>query len=45
MDNGYEALPITGNHALAVQTLPALHRDPFDRILIVAQYGGPVRQV
>ncbi|MEA1648988.1 type II toxin-antitoxin system VapC family toxin [Nitrospirillum sp. BR 11164] len=34
LDNGYEELPITGTHALAVQTLPALHRDPFDRILI-----------
>jgi PIN domain nuclease of toxin-antitoxin system len=34
LDNGYEELPITGDHALAVQTLPALHRDPFDRILV-----------
>lgn len=32
--NGYEELPITGEHAVAVDNLPALHRDPFDRILI-----------
>ena len=32
--NGYEELPITADHALAVDRLPRLHRDPFDRILI-----------
>jgi PIN domain nuclease of toxin-antitoxin system len=31
---GYEELPVTGLHALEVQALPSLHRDPFDRILI-----------
>jgi PIN domain nuclease of toxin-antitoxin system len=25
---------VTGEHALAVESLPLLHRDPFDRILI-----------
>jgi PIN domain nuclease of toxin-antitoxin system len=34
LDNGYIELPITGLHALAVGGLPALHKDPFDRILI-----------
>jgi PIN domain nuclease of toxin-antitoxin system len=33
-DNGYRELPITGAHALAVETLPPLHRDPFDRMLV-----------
>ena len=32
--NRFPVLPITVSHALAVQTLPPLHRDPFDRILI-----------
>jgi PIN domain nuclease of toxin-antitoxin system len=32
---GAEALPIEHEHALAVASLPALHRDPFDRLLIV----------
>lgn len=34
LDNGYEELPITSEHAAAVAGLPDLHRDPFDRILI-----------
>jgi PIN domain nuclease of toxin-antitoxin system len=32
---GMEILPIHLEHALALHTLPLLHRDPFDRILIV----------
>ena len=38
LDNGYEELAITAPHALAAGSLPPLHRDPFDRIL-VAQAG------
>lgn len=33
LDHGWQELAITGRHALAVQGLPALHRDPFDRLL------------
>ena len=32
--NRFLPLPITIPHALAVQSLPDLHRDPFDRLLI-----------
>jgi len=32
--NGYEELSIESDHALAVETLPALHKDPFDRMLL-----------
>jgi PIN domain nuclease of toxin-antitoxin system len=32
--NGYRELPITSEHAIAVETLPLLHKDPFDRILL-----------
>jgi PIN domain nuclease of toxin-antitoxin system len=32
---GYTELPISSNHAVAVDSLPLIHRDPFDRILIV----------
>jgi PIN domain nuclease of toxin-antitoxin system len=32
--NNIELLPISLNHATAVETLPAHHRDPFDRIVI-----------
>lgn len=31
---GLTALPVTHAHALRVATLPAHHRDPFDRLLV-----------
>lgn len=34
LDNGYAEVPITGEHALAVEALPAIHKDPFDRLLV-----------
>ena len=34
LDNGYGELPITSEHAVALDSLPSIHRDPFDRILI-----------
>ncbi|NLV32569.1 MAG: type II toxin-antitoxin system VapC family toxin [Acidobacteria bacterium] len=34
LDNGYRELPITSEHAVAVDTLPPIHKDPFDRILV-----------
>ena len=34
LDNGYEEITITSAHALAVDTLPPIHKDPFDRMLI-----------
>ena len=34
LDNGYSELQITSAHALAVEDLPPLHRDPFDRMLL-----------
>lgn len=32
--NGLQILPATLAHALAVEGLPAIHKDPFDRMLI-----------
>ena len=32
--NSFTVLPISVQHALHVRTLPALHRDPFDRLLV-----------
>jgi PIN domain nuclease of toxin-antitoxin system len=32
--DGYEELPVLANHALAVASLPPIHKDPFDRLLI-----------
>ena len=33
-DNGYVELAITSEHAVRVDALPPLHKDPFDRILL-----------
>jgi PIN domain nuclease of toxin-antitoxin system len=33
-DNAYAELPITGAHAVALGSLPPIHRDPFDRMLV-----------
>lgn len=34
LDNGYKELQITSEHAVAVEGLPPIHKDPFDRILV-----------
>ncbi len=34
LDNGYTELPIRSEHGLAIETLPLIHKDPFDRLLI-----------
>lgn len=31
---GYEGLPLRDRHVLALESLPHLHSDPFDRILV-----------
>ena len=43
IDNGYVELPITGAHAMAIEGLPPIHRDPFDRMLVAqAEVEGVV---
>ena len=32
--NGYRELSVTSEHTIALNDLPALHKDPFDRILV-----------
>jgi len=34
LDNGYSELPIGSEHAVAIDSLPPIHKDPFDRILV-----------
>jgi len=34
LDAGVQPLPITLDHAAAVESLPWHHRDPFDRLLL-----------
>ena len=41
LENGYAELDVTGAHATAVDLLPPIHEDPFDRILVAqAQIEG-----
>jgi len=34
LDNGYRELPVTSEHAVAIDGLPPIHKDPFDRMLV-----------
>lgn len=34
LDNGYAELPVAGQHAVNIDSLPPLHKDPFDRLLL-----------
>jgi Uncharacterized protein conserved in bacteria len=34
LDNGYIEIPITSEHAVNVESLPPLHKDPFNRLLL-----------
>lgn len=34
LDQDYIELPLTGNHAASIDTLPPIHKDPFDRLLV-----------
>ena len=38
LDSGYVELPITGVHAAATATLPFIHKDPFDRMLLAQAF-------
>jgi PIN domain nuclease of toxin-antitoxin system len=34
LDNGYGELPIMSDHVVAIDSLPSIHKDPFDRVLV-----------
>jgi PIN domain nuclease of toxin-antitoxin system len=40
---GFIPLPVTWAHALAVDALPMLHRDPFDRMLVAQAVSEPLQ--
>ena len=41
LEHGYAELDVTGAHATAVDLLPPIHKDPFDRLLVAqAQIEG-----
>ncbi len=39
---GFAELPVSVAHAAAVDGLPAIHRDPFDRMLVAQAYAEPM---
>ena len=41
--SGFRELPVTSRHAASVAALPALHSDPFDRLLIAQSLAEPLR--
>ena len=34
LNNGYRELPVESRHTLGIGELPAIHKDPFDRVLV-----------
>ena len=39
---GYKELPISATHAASVETLPPIHADPFDRMLVAQALSEPL---
>ena len=42
-ESGYRLLAISPEHAAAVESLPLLHADPFDRIIVAQALYEPLR--
>jgi PIN domain nuclease of toxin-antitoxin system len=45
LDNGYLELPVTSQHAVGIDSLPLLHRDPFDRLLLAQAFAEGITLV
>jgi PIN domain nuclease of toxin-antitoxin system len=44
-NSGFLELPVRASHAAQVRSLPDIHRDPFDRLLIAQAITEPLRLV
>ena len=44
-DSGFIDLPVLGAHTQTLLTLPMLHRDPFDRMLVAQAISEPMRLI
>ena len=42
---GYAILSVSARHAVAVEKLPGLHGDPFDRLLVAQAFEEPLRLI
>jgi len=45
LDNGYAELPVTSQHAVNIDALPPLHKNPFDRLLLAQAFSEGVTLV
>ncbi|MGI9168862.1 MAG: type II toxin-antitoxin system VapC family toxin [Caulobacteraceae bacterium] len=45
LEAGFELLDVSADHAAAVERLPPLHGDPFDRLLVAQALSEPLRLV
>lgn len=43
--SGFHRLPVTWEHGRAVRDLPDIHRDPFDRLLVVQAMTEPLHLI
>jgi PIN domain nuclease of toxin-antitoxin system len=43
--SGFQELPVTMRHAVAIAKLPMHHTDPFDRLLLAQAFSEPLRLV
>lgn len=41
--SGFEQLAVSADHAVAVEQLPPIHADPFDRMLVAQALAEPLR--
>lgn len=44
-ESGYKILPIQPEHAILTETLPAIHQDPFDRLLVAQALHEPMHLI
>lgn len=44
-ESGYRVLSIAPEHAVAIESLPSHHQDPFDRILVAQAQVEPMRLI
>jgi PIN domain nuclease of toxin-antitoxin system len=44
-ESGYKILPIQPEHATLTETLPAIHQDPFDRLLVAQALHEPIHLI
>ena len=43
--SGFLELPVTGDHTESLISLPPVHKDPFDRILVAQAISEPMRLI